>query len=414
MTVVPRRDKPAAQSDERGLARGGVSSHDCVMRGKHDHDDGDAHAFRYVAAVCGAVAANTAIPPAGRVDPVAIEMVMQRHRIAPRAVAALAAAVRPHDPAMADHLAAHARERRLAALHRTARLAAVSSALSAAGIRHLGIKGPVLAQQLYGDVAARDSKDIDLLIDPAGVVQAAAVLRLTGFEEVMTHAQASERFANKHLTFTGHGIEIEMHTRLLDIDTLLSLSFEALWSRRAMVMLGSVAVPALSSVDTLLYLCAHGSQHLWFRLKWLEDIARIVSLAATDTYPTIVGDAIRAARTTGAEATVVGAVQLIDQIFDISAASPIPGTRASRRIVRLSAAALAAPADYADAPPLGWIVRKMPVQFAMGTSWRYRRDLIRLLVLAPRDFDATLPRGLGWMRLPLRPAMLLRDRWVRR
>lgn len=388
------------------------------MRGANDQHDSDSAAFRYLAAVCGAVASDAAIPPVDPSDAAgtmpAIPALAQRHRMSMRATDALTAALGRHDPAAADRLGAHARARRLAALHRTERLAAISGALSAAGIRHLGIKGPVLARQLYGDVAARDSKDIDLLVDPAAIGPAASVLRALGFDDVSAHEEAGERFANKHLTFAGHGVEVEVHTRLLDVDALLALSFEAVWLRRDTVMLGSVAVPALSRVDTLLYLCAHGSQHLWFRLKWLEDIARIVTLDARGTHPSVVAGAIDAARATRAEAIVVSAVHLVETVFGIAGPSPIASTRASRRVVRLSRAALAAPADYAAAPPLGWIVRKLSMQLGTG-RWRYRGGLIRLVLLAPRDFDApALPPGLRWLRLPLRPAMLLRDRWSRR
>ncbi|MEG3123096.1 nucleotidyltransferase domain-containing protein [Sphingomonas sp. GB1N7] len=381
------------------------------MRGVSDPDRAEARTFSYLADVCGAVAADTPIAGVTPDDPAAIPALVRRHRIATRATAALATSLRPHDPEVAGWLSKRARGRSIAALHRTERMAAISTMLSAAGIRHFGIKGPVLAQQIYGDVGARDSKDIDLLVDPVTIARVATALETMGFAETSGHGEAGEQFANKHRTFVGHGVEVEVHTRLLDVDALLPLGFEAVWARRDTVMLGTVAVPALSMVDTLLYLCAHGAQHLWFRLKWLEDIARIVATA----HPSIVPDAIVSARETGAEAIVTSAVQLVEEVFGIEGLSPIPISSASRRIVRLSKAALAAPADYASAPPLSWILRKLPVQFGMARNWRYRRDLLRLLLLAPRDFDATaLPRGFRWLRLPLRPVMLLRDRWTRR
>ncbi|KQS04361.1 hypothetical protein ASG11_08940 [Sphingomonas sp. Leaf357] len=384
------------------------------MLGVSDPDRAEARTFRYLADLCGAVATDTPIGGAVPDDPAAIPALVRRHRIATRATAALATALRPYDPAVAGWLSKRARARSVAALHRTERMAAISTMLSAAGIRHFGIKGPVLAQQIYGDIGARDSKDIDLLVDPATIARAATALETMGFAESSGHAEAGEQFANKHRTFVGHGIEVEVHTRLLDVDALLPLAFEAVWARRETVWLGTVAVPALSIVDTLLYLCAHGAQHLWFRLKWLEDIARIATLSGSADGPSVVRAAIAAARASGAEAVVTSALTLVDRVFGLKVATPIRTSRTSRAIVRLSEAALAAPADYASAPPVGWILRKLPVQFGMARNWRYRRDLLRLLLLAPRDFDATaLPRGFGWLRLPLRPVMLLRDRWTR-
>lgn len=375
------------------------------MRGARK-DTGD---FRYLAAVCGAVAADRAVPGADGVDTAGLAALARRHRIATRSADALAVAIAPHDPAAAAALHAHARTRRLAALDRTARMAALSAALSAAGIRHLGIKGPVLARQLYGDVAARDSKDIDLLVDPAAMTRAAAEFARLGYADTAPGDPGGS--AGKHLTYAGHGIEIEVHTRLFDIDALLPLSFANVWPRREPVTLGGTAVPALSRADTLLYLCAHGAEHVWFRLKWLEDIARIVTRA--DAGP-VLDDALMLARETGAEAILVTAMRLVREVFGIDCPEIARDTRTSRALVRLSKEALAAPAELASAPPVGWLLRKLPVQWGMARTWRYRSGLIRHLALAPRDFDAPLLPALRWLRLPLRPAMLLRDRWRRR
>lgn len=400
------------------LATGQTASHDQTMQGGRDHE-GAAGAFRHFAKICGSSIFGSEATSGSRSSPeqwhpsetVAL---VRRHRIAPRAIVACATAIRVRDEAAADGLIARARGRRLAALHRAGRMAAISKAFSAAGIRHLGIKGPVLSQQLYGDLAARDSKDLDLLIDPTALQRATDVLNSMGFRDESVHAEDGGSRGNKHRTFVGHGVDVEVHTRLLDVEALLPLSFEALWSRREMVCLGAIAVPALSMLDTILYLSAHGAQHLWFRLKWLEDIARIVEMDSSGMHPGVIRKAIHAAQETGAEPIVIGAVHLVAEVFRIE---PIvlPRTRASRRIVTLSLAALAAPVEHADAPPLTWILRKLPVQFGMARSWRYRGGLLRQVLLTPRNFDAgSLPKGLQWLRLPLRPAMLLKSRWTNR
>lgn len=384
-----------------------------MLRGR-DQDDTEARAFRYLAGICGRTAADAMPTSDAPPDPDLSDLMpalIDRHRISTRAIGAVACAVHPHDPVIAEGLSRTARDRRLGALAKARRMATISDALSKAGIRHVGIKGPVLAQQIYGDVAARDSKDLDLLIDPAAMVRATAVLAAIGVEDIAGDDAAHGQFANKHRAFVGDGIEIEVHARLFDIEALMPLSFEQVWRRRDAVMIGGIAVPALSMVDTLAYLCAHGGQHLWFRLKWLEDIARIVTIAD----PAVIEAARMSARETGAEMLVVGALQLVDDVFAIRWDTDIRTTRTSRALVRLSKAALAAPADHASAPPLGAILRKLPVLFGMARGWRYRYGLARMLMLMPRGFDATaLPRGLGWLRVPLRPVMLLRDRWTDR
>nr|WP_232280400.1 nucleotidyltransferase family protein [Sphingomonas sp. PAMC 26605] len=334
----------------------------------------------------------------------------RRHRISPLALAELARRMRAHDPIVAEQVSEYAARLRVKALRHAAALATLTTALHAGDVRHLAIKGGVLAQQLHGDVAARDSKDIDLLIDPDSIDRAAAILRDEGFAEIGgdDDGAAGDPFANKHRSFIGDGFEIELHTRLIDIDALLPLGFDAVWGRRESVAIGGVSIATLSKVDTLLYLCAHGASHLWFRLKWLEDIARIVAIG--DAEAIAVARAI--ARSEGAEAVVLGALALVDALFGISPpGAPLPSTRASRALARLSQRALAAPAEHASRPPLRAILRKVPVQFALSGGWRYRARLAQALILAPRDFDVrTLPKGFGWMRLPLRPVMLILHR----
>lgn len=384
------------------------------MQGGRDHE-GAISAFRHFAEICGSSIVGSEATARSRSsseqwDPSETVALVRRHRIAPRAIVACATAIKVRDEAAADGLIARARDRRLAALQRAGRMAAISKAFSAAGIQHLGIKGPVLSQQLYGDLAARDSKDVDLLIDPTALQQATDVLSSMGFRDESVHAEDGGSHGNKHRTFVGHGVDVEVHTRLLDVEALLPLSFEAVWSRREIVFLGAVAVPALSMVDTILYLSAHGAQHLWFRLKWLEDIAKIVAMDSSGAHRGVIREAVHAAQETGAEPIVVGAVHLVAEIFGIEPIR-LARTNASKRIVRLSLAALVAPVEHSDAPPLIWILRKLPVQFGMARSWRYRRGLLRQVLLAPRNFDAPgLPKGFGWLRLPLRPVMLLRSR----
>jgi hypothetical protein len=46
----------------------------------------------------------------------------------------------------------------------TAELLRILDALKEAGIKAMPLKGPVLAQQLYGDVALRQFSDLDILV----------------------------------------------------------------------------------------------------------------------------------------------------------------------------------------------------------------------------------------------------------
>src|SRR5262249_57178034 len=52
--------------------------------------------------------------------------------------------------------------------------------------------------------------------------------------------------------------------------------------RPKMVDVGGVQLPTLPDLDHFLYLCAHGSRHCWFRLKWVADIGAMLQRKSLD------------------------------------------------------------------------------------------------------------------------------------
>ena len=56
-----------------------------------------------------------------------------------------------------------------------------TSTLEAAGIDCLALKGPLLAQRIHGDLGLRSSGDVDLLVEPARLDEAVALVRRDGF-----------------------------------------------------------------------------------------------------------------------------------------------------------------------------------------------------------------------------------------
>ncbi|HUB75063.1 MAG TPA: nucleotidyltransferase family protein [Solirubrobacteraceae bacterium] len=67
----------------------------------------------------------------------------------------------------------------------------VRGALAGAGIRSAGLKGPFLAEDIYGDPGRRISGDIDLLVAAEQLHEAVAVARGLGYELASTYVEAS-------------------------------------------------------------------------------------------------------------------------------------------------------------------------------------------------------------------------------
>jgi hypothetical protein len=87
--------------------------------------------------------------------------------------------------------------------------------LEAAGIAALPLKGATLARDLYGDPGLRLAKDIDLLVDPAELDAATAVLRRRGYRPAPRRADGE--LPRLHLILEherGELPEIEVHWRV--------------------------------------------------------------------------------------------------------------------------------------------------------------------------------------------------------
>ncbi len=138
----------------------------------------------------------------------------------------------------------------------------------------------------YGNIAIKQAYDIDVLVTPDAVVRACAVLDAAGYRRTFPTANVTpERFAtwtefSKECVFQhdgSHGVIVELHWRLADNPTVLQGVTAGSASRSVVVSPGR-ALRTLGDEDLFAYLCFHGAQHAWSRLKWLADLAAWLAL----------------------------------------------------------------------------------------------------------------------------------------
>lgn len=162
-------------------------------------------------------------------------------------------------------------------------LVLVAELMERNGIRAMPLKGPVLAAEFYGDPTRRQFSDLDILVDRADVEQAQRLLRARGYEPGRTSSRAQEREifhgdCEYELDSSSLGIRIELHWDALPAHQAKSFGVGMLRERERGVQLAGREFPAYLHEDLLLYLCVHGGEkHLWVRLRWLCDVARLLS-----------------------------------------------------------------------------------------------------------------------------------------
>ena len=178
-----------------------------------------------------------------------------------------------------------------ASFHRTARanlaltagLVKLLALFEQGRIDVLTLKGPVLAEALYGSIALRTFSDLDLLVRPADVLRAKSLLESHGYAATTTPHWRSDRAylrsRDSQISFAGaDGASVDIHWRLLPDYFPKAVDENRVWSSRRAVTIGGAAAWTLSPEHLLMFLCAHGTKHLWERLGWIADVARLLQV----------------------------------------------------------------------------------------------------------------------------------------
>jgi hypothetical protein len=161
-------------------------------------------------------------------------------------------------------------------------LTRVCAALSAVGVQAIPVKGIVLGETVYGNLALRPAADLDVLVRPPDLPAARATLRALGYAQ-----RAEPLFSELHHPYhdpqyfhpaAGGEICLELHWALWAA-RFFHLGADALWERAGVTQLRGAEVRLLSPEDTLLHLAIHRSRSA-LRLRFLCDVAELLHLHA--------------------------------------------------------------------------------------------------------------------------------------
>lgn len=149
------------------------------------------------------------------------------------------------------------------------------------GIFALPFKGPVLAENVYGDLTLRMFNDLDILVSPEDSWKAIELLTERGY---IPYVQLSRSQLNAYqkteddmiMVHSDGKPVIELHWEMTGRVLPEPMDLELVGSRLRATQVLDVEVPDLSNEDLLIYLCIHGSRHMWERLEWICCIAELI------------------------------------------------------------------------------------------------------------------------------------------
>lgn len=167
----------------------------------------------------------------------------------------------------------------------------------AKNIQALPFKGPTLAQDAYGNIALRAFSDIDVLIRKEDFLRVVELLSSIGYESlrpsvVQRRLEVLSRCESEFIDTSGAAL-VDVHWGIAESEALSTLDFPYLMKNTTSSSVLGLEVPVLSPEDSLLFCCVHGSNHLWYYLQGVGDVAEIIRVNARLDWGRIVEQADR-------------------------------------------------------------------------------------------------------------------------
>jgi hypothetical protein len=173
------------------------------------------------------------------------------------------------------------------ALFLSRELISILDCLESAGVEAMPYKGLALAETIYGDIALRQSGDIDLLIRPQDLPRICQALAPLGF---VPHGNFSVPELRAYLK-SGYesAFDAPAGKNLLEVQWAIlprfySVDFDmgAGFRRAVMTTVAGRGIKSPSLEDLFIILTLHAAKHVWGRLIWLCDLSRMMNVPQLD------------------------------------------------------------------------------------------------------------------------------------
>ncbi len=237
-----------------------------------------------------------------------------RHEVMPLLNAALRDSVSVPAPAR-RRLESHCRTAIAHNLSLASELVELLELFERSGVSAVPFKGPAWTQVLYGDLAHRQIRDLDIFVDPSEAARACNLLAARGY--VRTERSQAKPIAQcKDLEFAHPrtGLHLELHWSACEPWDDQRASRLKLWNPASTTILLNRPMPLPSAENIFLLLAIHGARHRWESLKWICDIAVLLQ-----AFPKLDWDAVLApAGRIDRKRMALVPLALVNQLFDIT------------------------------------------------------------------------------------------------
>ncbi len=290
-------------------------------------------------------------------------------------------------------------------------------AFDAAQIPVMVLKGVTLAKLAYGSLQLKHARDIDLLVPADRAETAMHLLERNDYSLVLPAAnlnEAQRRAAIRYgkdveLVHRGNKSRVELQWRTA-VNPFLLKGIDANSPTQNVSLSDDVNIRTLSEHDLFAYLCVHGANHAWFRLKWLADVNALIAQKADADIVRL----YRHAQAKGAGLCAGQALLLCHRLLALRLSAEFEDElQGSKRLQRLVAAALRAMSNPNENPDRGLagVTRIVFSRFLLGHGWAYFAAECRIASVGIEDvIRIQLPASLHFLYPILRLPLWLRRR----
>jgi hypothetical protein len=334
-----------------------------------------------------------------------------RHTVTPLLATQLAAVARDAlSPARLKQLKDLARAAVVRSLAFTTELIAILDLFRSEGLQAIPYKGPVLAEQAYGDFALREFEDLDLILRQKDMPKANRLITSLGYRAkypwTLSQDTAASLVPGEYCYRNERRrMVIELHTERTLRHFPLPPDIGALAEHLVRVSLSGHVVDTFGPEDGLPLLCIHGSKDFWERISWIADVAELVQ-----AHPRLDWDRVicRAGSLRAVRMLHLG-LALAIRFFDLALPGEIRQRVEADEIAGILANQVERRIFHGGTNSFGaagrfWFRRRMLEGIVDG--WRYSTRL----TVSPAEEDwemVRLPRPLAPLYVAIRPLRLL-------
>lgn len=162
----------------------------------------------------------------------------------------------------------------------TAELLKMVNLLEENSIEYISFKGPTLSQMAYDDITLRQYVDLDILIKEDDFDEVINILMKLNYKNKYDYSKAKEKIKeliSDHMFYNlSTGTVIEIHNKLFSSNFPLNIKDSDFINNKISMKINNKNVFSFSKEYLLVYLCLHGSKHLFSRISWILDIHKFI------------------------------------------------------------------------------------------------------------------------------------------